>query len=178
VGERQWRVLTDAAGGATPPLPADDIATRLWAMDGELLWAEPVDGGEGAFPQDLPEVRELLLADPARVAKAWLQYVPRPRWLFEWVMHVCGNEPDGGWSIVQALVAAAKDDEDLALVAAGPLEELLRTHGSSVVERVEQLAQHDRRFRRALSGVWRSTIDQAIWSRVLNAVGDEPGLDG
>jgi len=80
--------------------------------------------------------------------------------------------------IVLEMVRQAPDDDGLAFVAAGPLEELLKFHGESILPMVEAVALTDARFRRALSGVWQSTIPPVVWVRVQAARAGEAGLDG
>lgn len=55
--------------------------------------------------------------------------------------------------VVAALLGRAPDEDAVALVAAGPLEDLLNWHGDALVNEVERLARQDFRFRRALAGV-------------------------
>src|SRR5262249_16103690 len=56
-----------------------------------------------------------------------------------------------------------EDDDTLAYVAAGPLEDLLARHPRTFIERIENLAHNDAHFRRAVSGVWG-------WSRIPSDV--------
>jgi hypothetical protein len=175
---KTWRVLVDGQGTATAPLSAVAIADRLWVTpEKEFLWAEPVGGGDGAFPQDVPEVRLRLLVDPERIAHAWLEHTVRPGWLFLWVMDLCLERPDEAWPVVLALVRAARGDLDLAGVAAGPIEQLLNYHGLRMIDEVEREAAQSSSFRRALSGVWSSEIPQPVWERICAARGPGPGLD-
>lgn len=177
---KTWRILLDGGGSATEPLRAEEIAARVWSGGYELPWAEPMQAGEPAFPPEVPEVRALILAEPERVARAALRHpdADAADWMYVWVVEMLQQHPDAAWPVVLALVAVARDDGDLAVVAAGPIEELLVAHGPRVIERVEAQAARDPRFRRALSGVWRSEIEETVWARVLSARGNEPGLDG
>jgi len=84
-----WRILIDGSERETEPLTAGQIADRLWAAQEPSLWARATEGDEEAFPYDLAQVRELLAADPARVARAFLSQTPD--WVFGWVM----NWPSG-----------------------------------------------------------------------------------
>ena len=93
-------------------------------------------------------------------------------------MDICQNHPDEAWPLVQALVDASRDNNDLGFVAAGPIEDLLRHHGDHIIERIEAAASGRPAFRLALSGVWPSSIPPSVWDRVVRAVGDGPGLDG
>jgi hypothetical protein len=137
------------------------------------LWAEPTQPGEAAFPQDIPEVRAILLANPERVASAWLEHAgaDTAAWMFVWVVELFRQHPDESWPLLLSLIDVASDDKELAMVAAGPLEELLVAQGARVIDRVEVQAARDATFRRALSGVWRSEITEAVWERVLAARG-------
>lgn len=57
-------------------------------------------------------------------------------------------------ALVSALVDGAESDDDLASVGAGPLEDLLVTHGAGLVDELDDLARRDPRFAQAMSGVW------------------------
>lgn len=56
--------------------------------------------------------------------------------------------------VISALLQAAPDGEGAMLVAAGPLEDLVRKHGDVLAEDIEYMAMRDERFRYALGGVW------------------------
>lgn len=58
--------------------------------------------------------------------------------------------------LVAALLGRAPDDDGVALVAAGPLEDLLHWHGDDLVDELERRARQDARFAQALGGVWLS----------------------
>lgn len=57
-------------------------------------------------------------------------------------------------ALMSALVDGAETDDDLALVGAGPLEDLLVRHGTNLVDEVDDLARRNARFARAMNGVW------------------------
>jgi hypothetical protein len=175
---KTWRVLLDGKGAATEPLSADEIVTRVWSGGYELLWAEPIQPGEPAFPPEVPEVRAILFADPERVARAALKHpnADAAEWMFVWIVEMLQKYPDEAWPVLLSLIAVARDDRELAGVAAGPLEEVLVAHGARLIDRVEVHAARDAKFRRALSGVWRSDINESTWARVIKARGGEPGL--
>lgn len=61
--------------------------------------------------------------------------------------------------LVAALVRAAETDDDLALVGAGPLEDLLTRNGAVLVDDIDDLARRDLQFAQALTGVWWSADD-------------------
>ena len=64
------------------------------------------------------------------------------------------RDSEAGWRLTLELVVAAPDDQILANVAAGPLEDLLTREPDRFVDRVELEARRDPRFRRCLTGVW------------------------
>jgi hypothetical protein len=69
---------------------------------------------------------------------------------------------DGGpeaLGLVAALLRAADSDDDLGLVGAGPLEDLLHRHGAALIDSIDDLARRDPQFAKALRGVWWSPDD-------------------
>jgi hypothetical protein len=92
------------------------------------------------------------------IAEAYLRYFAAKRnedaWAFKQVDEMVGRDPDGGWSITLLLVNQASSNEELAYVAAGPLENLLKKHGLAVMDRIEEEACRNDRLRLALSGIW------------------------
>ncbi len=84
------------------------------------------------------------------------------------------EEPERAWPMILSLIGASRSDQFLAILAAGPLENLLCEHGEAFIERVEQLAARDPHFRHALAGVWGwSRMPEVLQSRLRTAVGDE-----
>ncbi len=78
--------------------------------------------------------------------------------------------PDEQWDFILELIAAAPNNDDvLARIAAGPVEGLLGRHGAAVIQRVEDLADRNAKFRRILTGVWQHTMPDEIWHRVCVA---------
>ncbi len=75
-------------------------------------------------------------------------------WAWERVNVLGFERPTDKWSQLLALVAAAPDDIQIALLGAGPLEDLLRYHASDVVELLEGEIQGNARLRAALANVW------------------------
>ena len=70
--------------------------------------------------------------------------------------------------MVLALVATAPDEDALAYVGAGPLEDLVKAHGDELVDELESEARQDPRFDAALRGVWLSTgtLQEGVQSRL------------
>ena len=98
------------------------------------------------------------------------------------VLDLCMDGPwDQLWQLVQAL-ALLPDESDpvvLATIAAGPLEDLLAKAGPEYIAAVEDLARSTPRAARMLTGVWPSSIEPAVWDRVVTFCRTVPNpLDG
>jgi DUF2950 family protein/uncharacterized protein DUF6869 len=81
---------------------------------------------------------------------------------FSIVWDLVHNDSEQAWWFILVTLAQATDDRDLAYLAAGPLEDLLKLHGSSFIIRIETRARQDERMLRALSGV-RLTSEDAVF---------------
>lgn len=98
-------------------------------------------------------------------------------WAWEAMKEMLWHDPEAAWPVILRLVARAEDDETLAYVAAGPLEDLLADHGAAFIERVEVEAARDSRFRRALTGVWgRNRMGEDVIRRLDALIEGEPLL--
>ena len=79
------------------------------------------------------------------------------------------ERPDIAWQTIVRAVAFDLTREQLSVLAAGPLEVLLSSHGPDFIDRVEQEAAHNPRFNDLLGGVWRLEMSDDVWSRVQKA---------
>ena len=86
------------------------------------------------------------------------------------------ERPDEAWEFILAVLASDDSTPILETLSAGPLEDLLVQHGTRVIERVEAQARRDPRFAGLLGGVWRNTMPEEVWQRVLQ-VRDRHGWD-
>jgi hypothetical protein len=97
---------------------------------------------------------------------------PSLLWSAARIDEIVRADPEHGWSLTLQLIEAATTDFLLAIIAAGPLEDLLGHHGILVVDRVETYARRDSKFRNALSCVWGAFPGQSgVRARVDKAVG-------
>ena len=95
-------------------------------------------------------------------------------WAWEAVQALVHERPEEAWLLVLRLVELSPDDRMLANVAAGPLEDLLGSHPYAFIDRVEQHARTDAKFRRCLSGVW-GTIPEDVELRMRRTwEGEDP----
>ena len=70
------------------------------------------------------------------------------------------------WELILQVLHTPHEDSVTAVLAAGPLEDLLARIGPIVIDRVEQRAAPDPDFRDLLGGVWRSSMSPEFWARV------------
>jgi hypothetical protein len=64
-----------------------------------------------------------------------------------------GPTADKAWEVVVALVRSAPDQR-LEYVGAGPVEDLVCTHGATLIDRITDEARRDPRFCEALASIW------------------------
>jgi hypothetical protein len=84
---------------------------------------------------------------------------------WEAVTDLVWHDPEVGWRLILVMIEMASDEDELGDIAAGPLEDLLCDHARLVIDRVEERAAHDGRFRWCLSHVWG-------WSRMPKDIQD------
>jgi hypothetical protein len=77
------------------------------------------------------------------------------------------EDPERAWRIIVGLSAQKLNPEVAAVIAAGPLENMLGLYGAEIIDRVEQLAKSSLEFNQLLSLVWQSEIDDVLWKRIL-----------
>lgn len=93
------------------------------------------------------------------IADAYLSHHKTKReddaWAFDEVWDMVRNHPDIALELTLLLLTKSGDDDaTLAYVAAGPLEDLLKLHGPTVIDRIERESKDSSRLQLALSGVW------------------------
>jgi hypothetical protein len=93
-------------------------------------------------------------------------------WAFGDVLEQCGSL-ERGVEITLKLINSADDELYLAYVAAGPLEDILKWHGSAAIPYIEGAATESDKVRQALAGVWLSSADEAFseWERLMKKFG-------
>lgn len=82
-----------------------------------------------------------------------------------------GVDPEDGWRAILEILVRNPPDKVIAVLAAGPLEDLLAEHGEQFIERVETESRRNAAFRNLLSGVWKNGSTDTVWARVQKAQG-------
>ncbi|MGQ0563603.1 MAG: DUF6869 domain-containing protein [Gemmobacter sp.] len=125
--------------------------------------------------------------DVASVASAYLANNCTPEdghrdseldWSFSCIWSLGLQHPEITLDVVIECLRQATTIDEVGMIAAGPLEQVISMHGQQVIERIEMLAQSSSRFRFALSGVWSQGQDESeVWRRVLGARAPDHELD-
>jgi hypothetical protein len=103
-------------------------------------------------------------AEARQLAASWLAYqarchavgMARAEGIESWnrLTDMVWNDPESAWPVILLMIEAASTDSLLRDVAAGPLEELLSNHAHDFIDRIEDHARKDAKFRKCLCGVW------------------------
>src|SRR5687768_4829733 len=114
-----------------------------------------------------------MIGDRQKLVAAYLQHGKTPTDELAWAFEATSDLVRTGgfeelWLLCLDLIASIPEHDDalLAYVAAGPLEDLLRSAGQHFADRVEERARQDARFRRALTGVWGRSEQPQLWKRL------------
>ena len=79
------------------------------------------------------------------------------------------NQPQLVWNVILLILERGVMEEQVSLLAAGPLESLPAWHGAQFIERVECEAAASPRFNHLLGGGWQNDMTPEIWGRVQKA---------
>jgi hypothetical protein len=102
------------------------------------------------------------------VVKDWLEQSQHPDG-DSTMYDVVHDAPEVAWAAILEILQGELTEDQLAVLAAGPLEDLLAVHGPVFIERVEREATRDPRFNHLLGGVWQNQMKSEIWERVQKA---------
>lgn len=89
-------------------------------------------------------------------------------WAFDEVVDAC-NELEEGIKITFSLIELSENDAELAYVAAGPVEDLLKWHGKKAIPYFENASVYSEKVRKALAGVWINEKYEAFteWKKLM-----------
>lgn len=112
----------------------------------------------------------------SRVVDAWIKYEEAEDgspereenwWAVEQTMDWwLEGDPESLWQFVLIAYKREMSNKARAILAAGPIEDLLAHFGPAYIDRVEQLAREDSQFNWLLGGVWRNSMTDDVWQRV------------
>jgi hypothetical protein len=94
-------------------------------------------------------------------------------YIFPTVLELCTNDLEKGTEVTLALIAASNNEAELCYVAAGPVEDLLKWHGTRAIPALEAAADQSEKVRQALAAVWLNETHEAFceWRRLLSKYG-------
>jgi hypothetical protein len=75
------------------------------------------------------------------------------------------------WQAVLQIMQHKLSEEQISLLAAGPVEDLLALYGGQFIDRIEAEAKRNTAFAHVLGGVWQRQMPLEIWQRVESARG-------
>ncbi|MCW9027779.1 MAG: hypothetical protein OQJ80_02510 [Kangiella sp.] len=78
------------------------------------------------------------------------------------------EHPELCWKAILEVLHREPSEKVKDILAAGPLEDLIDTHGEEYIEVIEEEAKINPEFRKLLRGVWESSTPE-VWNRVLKA---------
>jgi hypothetical protein len=79
------------------------------------------------------------------------------------------NEPELLWRFILAVHEEDTADELAMHLSAGPVEDLMSVFGEAYIERIEDVARRDARFKRMLCGTWQDAMSDDLWARFQKA---------
>jgi hypothetical protein len=76
------------------------------------------------------------------------------------------QEPEQALEVIRTAAELQNDQMIEAVLAAGPLENLIARHGASIIGKLEAAAQASLKFRHLLGGVWPRSNEGGIVERI------------
>ena len=72
------------------------------------------------------------------------------------------------WTTILEVLSRRPDQNVIGMLAAGPLEDLIKDWGEMFIDRIELEARRNPAFRHLLGGVWKGSTPE-VWARVEKA---------
>jgi len=113
--------------------------------------------------------------DVQRTAVTWIALHSLPEesperevlfWAFSSVSDLIHEDPEKGWQMIEEIRRRDGSDHILSNLAAGPLEDLLSSHGSQFIDRIEAICEDDQQLRKLLGAVWQNGMPDPLWARI------------
>jgi hypothetical protein len=87
------------------------------------------------------DTEAIIVLDKNDLGASWVRFQSTPKtsaeyheleWVVEQMWDLCIDEPEKAWNAIQEIIALDRSDNILAMVGAGPFEDLMVHHGTSV----------------------------------------------
>jgi hypothetical protein len=140
-----------------------------------LVSTEPAPGPTWAEADTLEAFLEAIPLDRERLMQEYIAYGDAPDgqenwgWASDRLFSILKGAPELAWTLIMEMIERAPSDMSLGFLAASPLEDLLADYGPAFIDRVEQRALENRKFRRAVGMLRRLGMTDAVWTRVQRA---------
>jgi len=127
-------------------------------------------------PGDLP------LPRLAELYTSWLVEAAQERedqhliWTFTLVDWLVAHDPGLAFDAVLTTLDLCTEPEQVAVLAAGPMEDLIHNHGATMIDRIVVAAEAPR-VQYMLSGVWEGDTPALLWARIDAARRNGPSMD-
>jgi hypothetical protein len=76
------------------------------------------------------------------------------------------DDPETLWTFIQIVNSRENTPKVVAILAAGPVENLIAYHGEEYIDRIIEFARKDPKFNYVLGGVWESGTKE-VWEKIL-----------
>jgi hypothetical protein len=112
------------------------------------------------------------------LAESWIAFwqerektgkFPRSNDAAEAVSDLALSDPDAAWEVILEILCLVEPKPENPLfqsLAAGPLEDLLSSHGRAIIDRLEVEARRSPPFNLLLGGVWKGGMPMDVWERL------------
>jgi hypothetical protein len=126
----------------------------------------------------MPNAEAAIVNDENELGVSWITFQAIPQesaeyleleWVVDQMWDLCRSDPERAWDTIQKIISLDHSDKILAMVGAGPFEDLMANHGTLLIDRVEACVRISPSFRRMLGVVWKNAIPDSVWDR-LNAI--------
>jgi len=93
-------------------------------------------------------------------------------WATEEVLELQQRDPEQAWTLTLGMLKESQDPLYTAYVAAGPLEDLLVSHGHRFIAEAETLALNEPWFSKALQAIYgQSRMSSSIYAKLQEILG-------
>jgi hypothetical protein len=115
--------------------------------------------------------------EKSKLINAWISYHKNDTsisetndqfWAWEMLDNFVSEQPELAWEVILGILTEDQSDVVMTNLAAGPLENLMARHGRCFIDRIDQQARKNSKFRFLLNGVWNSNIDPSILEKLSN----------
>ncbi len=98
-------------------------------------------------------------------------------WAIETLIKLPNDNPELAWEIILRIfhkLEEVKDARLLEILAAGPIEDLLCSHGQNIIDRIEIEANKNITFKECIKGVRLTSSDTPVQQRFYKIAGVRP----